>query len=203
MPQIVHQKSANQQVLVERMPSGASRSSNKLCRTALFSFREVHAKFSSGSNLLCQTGIRTLKEFCFGSPESSFSVHDIQDIVHEEISSLLDEINKLSTWPEGWNGYDALAPKHEAIQYASQWIELFYREILELPLDWLEPNVTASAEGEVAFEWRYGKKNLTIYIGNQSAEYGKDWGMDINTEMEDGPANSAAIRLALWKWLMS
>jgi hypothetical protein len=80
---------------------------------------------------------------------------------------------------------------------------LFYRELIDLPLDWLEPNVTASAEGEVAFEWRHGRKNLTIYIGNQSAEYGKDWGTDINTKMEDGPADSSTIRQALWQWLMS
>jgi hypothetical protein len=121
----------------------------------------------------------------------------------KEISSILEKLKELSTWPEGWNGYDALAPKQEAIQYASQWIERLYREIIDLPLDWLEPNVTASAEGEVAFEWRQGTKNLTIYIGNQSAEYGKDWGTDINTEMEDGPAESPIIRRALWKWLMS
>jgi hypothetical protein len=196
MPQIVHQKFANQQVPVQRMPSGMGRSSNALCRTALHSFQELRAGIGPGSSLLRQAGIRTLEGFCSGSPRSSFSVH-------EEISSVLEEIKKVSTWSDGWNGYDALAPKHEAIQYASKWIELFHREIRALALDWLEPNVTASAEGEVALEWRHGKKNLTIYIGNESAEYGKDWGMDINTEMEDGPADSPDIRLALWQWLMS
>ena len=63
--------------------------------------------------------------------------------------------------------------------------------------------MTASAEGEVVLEWWYGDKGLTIYIDNQSAVYLKDWGADINTEMEDGYANSPSIRLALWKWLMS
>ncbi len=132
----------------------------------------------------------------------SFSDHDIQKNVHREITSTLAEIYDLSTWPEGWNGYGALAPKHEAIQYASHWIELFYREIVDLRLDWLKPNVTASAEGEVVFEWRHGVKTLTIYIGNQSIEYVKAWGADINTEMEDGLANSPIVCRALWKWLM-
>ena len=132
----------------------------------------------------------------------SFSDHDIQAIVHREITPTLAEIEDLLTWPEGWNSYDALAPKQEAIQYAREWIELLYRDIIGLSLDWLEPNVTASAEGEVVFEWRRGRKNLTIYVGNQSAEYGKDWGTDVTTEMEDGPANSPVIRQALWKWLM-
>ena len=132
----------------------------------------------------------------------SFSDHDIQEIVQREIAPTLAELYNLSSWSEGWNGYDALAPKHEAIQYAGQWIESLYREILDISLDWLEPNVTASAEGEVAFEWWHGVKSLTIYIGNQSAAYVKAWGADINTEMEDGPANSPVIRQALWKWLM-
>ena len=73
---------------------------------------------------------------------------------------------------------------------------------MDLRLDWLEPNVTANAEGEVVFEWRHGIKNLTIEIGNQSAMYVKDWGADINTEMEDGQADSPTVRQALWKWLM-
>src|SRR5579864_9131137 len=131
MPQIVHQKLANQQVLVG-MPSGMSRSSNALCRTALHSFQDMHAGIGPGSNLLLQADIRTLEGFCFGSPRSTVSVHDTQDVVHEEILSVLEEIKKLSTWSDGWNGYDALAPKHDAIEYASQWIELFYREILDL-----------------------------------------------------------------------
>jgi hypothetical protein len=133
----------------------------------------------------------------------SFSDHDIQAIVHREIAPTLAEIDDLSTWPDGWNTYDALAPKHEAIQYARHWIELFYREILDLRLDWLKPNVTASAEGEVVFDWWKGIKSLTIYIGDQSVEYVKAWGADINTEMEDGSVDSPTIRRALWQWLMS
>jgi hypothetical protein len=133
---------------------------------------------------------------------SSFSDHDIQAFVHREITPTLTEIDDLSTWPEGWNTYDALAPKQEAIQYASHWVELFYREIMDSCLDWLKPNVTASAEGEVVLEWRRGVKTLTFYIGNQSTEYLKAWGADINTEMEDGLSNSPVVRKALWKWLM-
>jgi hypothetical protein len=126
-----------------------------------------------------------------------------KEFARKELSSTLAEIYDLLTWPEGWNGYDACAPKYGAVQYANHWIELFYLEIIDLRLDWLEPNVTASAEGEVVFEWRHGLNRLTVYVGNQSAEYVKDWGADINTEMEDGYANSPSIRRALWKWLMN
>jgi hypothetical protein len=203
MPRIAHPKSDDRKVLVERMPSGTSRSSNTLRRTALDSIREVQVGVGTGSELLYQAAIRTLGGFYFGSPGASFSVRNIKEVAREEILSTLAEIYDLLTWPEGWNGYDACAPKYDAVQYADHWIELFYLEVIDLRMDWLEPNVTASAEGEVVFEWRHGINRLTIYIGNQYAEYVKDWGLDINTEMEDGYANSPSIRRALWKWLMS
>lgn len=203
MPQIANPKLYDRKMLVERMPSGTSRSSNTLWRTALESIREVHVGIGKGSELLIQAAIRTLGGFDFGAPGASFSVRNNKELARERISSTLAEIYDLLTWPEGWNGYDACAPKYGAVQYANHWIELFYLEIIDLRLDWLEPNVTASAEGEVVFEWRHGLNRLTVYVGNQSAEYVKDWGADINTEMEDGYANSPNIRRALWKWLMN
>jgi hypothetical protein len=203
MPQIAHQKLANQQVLVGRMPSDMGRGSNVLCHTALISLGELDVGVGPGSKLLYRADMRTLEGFGIGSLGSSFSIHDIQDTVYEAISPVLEEIKELSTLSEGWDGYDALAPKHEAIEYATRWIEWLYRDILDLPLDWVEPSVTASAEGEVVFEWWKDIKSLTIYIGNRGVEYLKAWGVDMDTEMEDGPADSRDIRRALWKWLMS
>ncbi len=110
-------------------------------------------------------------------------------------------IYSLLTWNKGWNGYDACPPEYKAIQYADHWIELLYQEIVGSGQMWIEPNVTASAEGEVVFEWRQGEKHLTVYVGNEIVEYVKDWGADINTEMEDGYIDSPIIRHYLWKWL--
>lgn len=202
MPHIANLQEDNRKMLVERMPSGTSRSSDMLRRTARDSFLDLITGTGKGSELLRQAAIRTLEGFYFDSVEIS-SVRDMKEIAYERILPILSEIYDLLTWPEGWNGYNALAPNYEAVQYAAHWIELFYREVMDLPLDWLEPNVTASADGEVVFEWRHGINRLTIYVGNQSAEYVKDWGADIDTEMEDGYANSPDIRRALWQWLMS
>jgi hypothetical protein len=112
------------------------------------------------------------------------------------------KIDNLLTWPDNWNSYGASAPKYEAVRSADHWVELLYQEVMESALDWIEPNVTASAEGEVVFEWRHDEKRLTVYIGTQGVEYVKDWGPDINTEMADGYAASPNIRKSLWKWLM-
>jgi len=205
MPQIATTKSDNRDPLVERIPSGASGSSITLRQTALGSILELHAGIGRGrgSELLRQAGVRVLKGFYVGSPGSSFSVQDVREFALEEILPTLAEIYALLTWPDGWNGYDAYAPKYDAVQYACYWIGMLYLEIVDSHLNWFEPNVTASAEGEVLLEWRQGPKSLTIYVGNQGTEYVKDWGADINTEMEDGSADSPSMRRALWKWLVS
>lgn len=202
MPQIASLKLDNREMLVEKMPSGTSWSSITLQQTVLDSMQELQFGIGKGSDLLNQVAIRTLGGFSFAAQGASLSLQN-KEFARKELSSTLAEIYDLLTWPEGWNGYDACAPKYEAVQYADHWIELFYLVVMNLRLDWLEPNVTASAEGEVVFEWRHGINRLTVYIGNQSAEYVKDWGADINTEMEDGYANSPSIRQALWKWLMN
>lgn len=205
MPQISNANLDNQKALGERVPPGISRSNEALSLTIFNSIQEMQLGSGTGvaSNELYLVAVRTYRAFYVGSPGNSFSVWNSKEIARSEISPTLNEIYNLLTWPDGWNGYDACTPKYEAVQYADHWIELFYQEIISSRLDWIEPNVTASAEGEVVFEWRRGIKALTIFIGNETAEYVKDWGADVNTEMEDGYANSPIIRKALWKWLMN
>lgn len=201
MPQIACTTSDYQET-GERIPTGISGSSFTLYQSALHSFQELQPGTGTASILLYQAAIRTLNSYV-NFPEDSYFVRDNNKFIREALQPILNEIYTLLTWSEGWNGYDACAPEFEAVQYASHWIELFYLDVVSSGQEWIDPNVTASAEGEVVFEWRYGVKNLTIYIGNQSAEYVKDWGADINTEMEDGYANSRSIRQRLWEWLMS
>jgi hypothetical protein len=199
MPQTTNLKSDDLNQSVEKIPSGTSRSSNTLRRTALNSIQEMRLGAGTTSETLYQ--VASAIEGFYGDP--SETERDTQDDIRTDILPTLKEIHELLTWPEGWNGYSARAPKYSAVQYAEHWIELFYQEIIESGQNWIKPNVTASAEGEVVLEWWHHDKGLTIYIGNQSAVYLKDWGADINTEMEDGVANSPNIRLALWEWLIS
>ena len=199
MPQTTNLKSDDLNQSVEKIPSGTSRSSNTLRRTALNSIQEMRLGAGTTSETLYQ--VASAIEGFYGDP--SETERDTQDDIRTDILPTLKEIHELLTWPEGWNGYSARAPNISAVQYAEHWIELFYQEIIESGQNWIKPNVTASAEGEVVLEWWHYDKGLTIYIGNQSAVYLKDWGADINTEMEDGVANSPNIRLALWEWLIS
>ena len=202
MTQITRPKSDDLKAFVERVPFGTSRISKALRRTVHHSIQEIHPGAGTTSKVLYQVARAIEGSYGDSSATSDFE-RDTQEDIRTEILPTLIEIHELLTWPDGWNGYSALAPKHSAVQYADHWIELFYQEVIESGQNWMKPNVTASAEGEVVLEWWHDDKGLTIYIGNQSAAYLKDWGANINTEMEDGYANSPSIRLALWKWLMS
>ncbi len=203
MPQIAGLKSGELKQFVERIPSGTSRSSNTLRRSALHSIQEMRPGAGTTSEALYQVAIRAIEGFYGGSSETFALERDNQEDIRTEILPTFIEIHNLLTWPDGWNGYSARAPNYSSVQYADHWVELFYQEVIDSGQSWTKPNVTASAEGEVVLEWWHRDKGLTIYIGNQSAAYLKDWGADINTEMEDGYVNSPSVRLALWEWLMS
>lgn len=178
------------------VPLGTGRSSIELYCSAARSVQELQTGINTG-----RVAIHTFLAFCRDIPTIPSNIRN--EVDRAGILPTIRTLYDLLTWPEGWNGYDALAPNYKAVQYAVHWIELFYQEVVASGQEWIEPNVTASAEGEVVFEWCCGTKGLAIYIGNQSAEYLKDWGANINTEMEDGYANSPAIRRNLWMWLMS
>jgi hypothetical protein len=119
------------------------------------------------------------------------------------LMATLLRIRSLQFREEGWNGYDALPPDHEGAIHAQAWVRELFREVEGAGLPWLQPNVTASAEGEVVLQWWNDPKRLTVYLSAHEATFIKSWGPNIETEMEDGSAASATSRLRLWEWLTS
>ncbi len=111
------------------------------------------------------------------------------------------EIAALRSWPEGWNGYDAVAPNPGAVRNALAWIEDLYEDTLTTRRGWISPHVIAEAHGNVVLEWWEGRKKLTIYIHPKVVEYVKVWGPDIFSDMEDGEVGGIKDRRALWSWL--
>ena len=89
------------------------------------------------------------------------------------------------------------------VLHAENWIGRLFLEVADSGRSWIRPNVIADANGDVVFEWWYGKKKLTVYIGDESAEYVKVWGTDIHSEMSEGDAEAISTCRALWLWLTS
>ena len=168
---------------------------------------ETPSGASNANAALLQSALQSVVTFGYSTSEYIPvtylpSVSEIKQLARETIWITLTQIYELLNWSEGWNGYNAYAPNYDAVTYADVWITQMFLEVVMSGNKWIKPNVTASEDGEVVFEWWHGAKKLTIYIGNQSAEYVKVWGTDIDSEMSDGDASSANTCRSLWEWLV-
>ncbi len=140
----------------------------------------------------------------YSSPQ--FPVDDasiVERIVKEALKETRTKLRNLLTWSAGWNGFDSLAPNPDAVLHAENWIVRLFLEVADVGLTWIQPNVIADANGDVVFEWWYGKKKLTVYIEDESAEYVQVWGTNIHSEMSNGDAEPISTCRSLWLWLVS
>lgn len=119
------------------------------------------------------------------------------------MASVCARLEEMSGWQEGWNGYDALPPKPEAIAHARGWVQKLYAELTDVGLPWIDPLVCADGNGNVTFEWWHDRRKITLYLTPNSAEYVRVWGSDVNLEMDEGDANTPESRRFLWSWLAS
>jgi len=166
---------------------------------------------STASEELSEAAVRSFGDFYASSEALSYYPHsfplDTASVVEkgarEFLKDTLAKLKNLLTLKAGWNGYDSLAPDRDAVVHAENWIVRLYLEAAELGRPWIKPNVIADAEGEVVFEWWCDKKKLTVYIGDESAEYIQIGGPDIHSEMSDGDAEPISACRSLWLWLTS
>ncbi|GER86534.1 hypothetical protein KDW_06960 [Dictyobacter vulcani] len=163
---------------------------------------------SASSERLRESVLSSALEFSCGS--SSFltgntflSQRDFRKVFERTVSDTLADISKLVTLQSVKHNYDALPPTWDSVAHAHSWIQQLLWDIMSLRKEWIKPNVTASEDGEVVFEWWNKEKKLTIYIDDRHAEYIKVWGININSEMSDGSADSISTCQSLWLWLIS
>jgi hypothetical protein len=190
------------------MPQTANLTRN---RGMLFASGRVPRGMSVTNEELSERAVRSLESF-YGSSEvlSYYSppfpldtTSIVERIVKEALKETLTKLRNLLTWSAGWNSYDSLEPNPEAISHAENWIGRLFLEVADLGLPWIQPNVIADANGDVVFEWWHGKKKLTVYIEDESAEYVQVWGTNIHSEMSNGDAEPISTCRSLWLWLVS
>lgn len=162
---------------------------------------------STTSENLSESFIRSIKKF-FNRSEaiqhhSPVLVVDTIGILRKPLRETLSKIHSLLSWGENRNSYRVLAPDPNAIAHAESWIVSLFQTVEDLGQIWIKPSVTASPEGEVLFEWWYGVKKLTIYVGDQSIDYVQVWETDIHAKITDGNIESISDCRSLWMWLIS
>lgn len=128
--------------------------------------------------------------------------HLDMDAVPLELQETIDDLYDLRELPPGWNGYDVAAPWPTAIRAAVPWVNTFYGEALAETGQWITPHVTADETGEVMFEWSNGAKALTAYVSEGEVTLARDWGPNIDTEMESAQDPQTDLRREWWAWLV-
>ncbi len=189
------------------MPQTAPFKRNKLLRETQSG---IPRGYSADNSLLIDCVMASLRGF-YGSSEVlvyydyQFPFDDatiVERIVREALKATLTQLQDLLAWEADWNSYDALPPNRDAVLRAEDWIVRLFLEVADLGRVWISPNVTASADGEVVFEWWYGRKKLTVYVSDESTEYVQVWGDDMDTEMSEGNADPLSTCRSLWLWLV-
>jgi len=110
------------------------------------------------------------------------------------------ETYNLQSLEEGWNGYDALPPSATTVARAMSWLLSSYRECKDARVRWYKPNVTASAEGEVVFEWWGGDRSLIVYIEEEAASFHKSLDGKGPTQHTHGEALLGESQAELLRW---
>ena len=104
-----------------------------------------------------------------------------KDVVRQQVGALAD-------LQYNWNSYGALPPTLDAIRHAIRWLNQFFSLCQETHILWCKPNVSASAEGEVVFEWWDKCRTLSVYIDADEATFHKSQYSDGQTVHAHGNA---------------
>jgi hypothetical protein len=117
-------------------------------------------------------------------------------------SRLREKLESLRSLPENWDGFDSAAPNGEAIDNAAVLMQELYDAAVDTELPWIRPHISASEDGSVLLEWWSATKKLSLYVASEECTYIKVWGLNVETEMDDGQVQDFSADLeALWRWL--
>jgi hypothetical protein len=118
------------------------------------------------------------------------------------LNSAYENLQRLRTRTENWDGHGSASPKDESIACADEILQKFFYCSLEISTDWITPHISSSESGVATLEWWAKDKKLTIYADQAAPTYIKVWGADIDDEMEDGVLHNQS-HLSLWRWLFA
>jgi hypothetical protein len=71
----------------------------------------------------------------------------------------------------------------------------------EWPVEWVDPHVTRSPDGDVVLEWWHADRKLTVYVSADAVEHVRAWGSDMVSQMDEGRLTDLAELGHLVRWL--
>jgi len=131
---------------------------------------------------------------------SSLDKNNIIARTKQQLDEARQQTYNLKFLQAGWNGYDALPPSENSVDFAMRWLVSSYAECKDAGSEWHKPNISASAEGEVVFEWWTSNRSLLVYVEDDSVTYHKSLDERGATEHTHGEAPLGESQAELLRW---
>jgi hypothetical protein len=90
-----------------------------------------------------------------------------------------------------------------SILHATDYFVWLKQSATSIGMQWIEPNITASPENEIVFEWWAKNKKLSVFFIDDVVQFIKVWGPNIDHDMEEGLAENRQTILECLRWLLS
>ena len=111
------------------------------------------------------------------------------------------KLARMLSWQDDWDGEGSAKPNTHSILKAKRWIGQMQADATGTGKGWEEPHIAPDENGDVAFEWWRGDRNLVVYVSSDMIDYLQVWGPNIETQMLDGVIESREDNKKLWNWL--
>ncbi len=140
---------------------------------------------------------QTWPAFANGSPVVSSEATQARPLHPFSMLDIDQGMNKIANLMQG----DSRVPTQRAVESASEWLYLAFDRVNKLG-GWCRPHISSTEAGEVVFEWWRHERKLTLYFGDDGAEYIEVWGTNIDDEIASGPLTNWSFSNA-WLRLQS
>lgn len=114
---------------------------------------------------------------------------------------ILDRFDILSQREDNWDGYESKKTSELTLNHAKFIILDFLDTIISAEHLWITPFISSDEDGCVTVEWYEEERELHLLIGENEAEYLQVWGINIDSDMNEG-FFSCDNYLMLWEWLL-
>lgn len=132
------------------------------------------------------------------TPSETNSIFEGQGVAIPTLPSN-QTLAELAQLQDNWDGRGSLRPSIKSISNARNLLQLVERKFRDSDsFIFVNPFISAGAEGEVVFEWWRGVRKLTLYVYDEDIEYLKSWGPHMLNDMDDGVLDGNIEELWLW-----
>ncbi len=110
------------------------------------------------------------------------------------------KLRQISYRSANWDDKGSLKPNPIALSKTHIILENFLNAIIESGRIWRTPFISSDEDGHITLEWENGLHELHIEISENTEEYLKMWGINIEHEMHLGFLQPSGY-VDLWDWL--